>query len=65
MSELKKRRLVPVTDAKCGGCARLETVTLTLSGKNVNFYRCPKNKGLMQYIEPWLVEKCELFKPKS
>ncbi|MEM2972125.1 MAG: hypothetical protein QW270_06880 [Candidatus Bathyarchaeia archaeon] len=65
MSEFKKRGLVPVTRAKCGGCALLETVTLNLSGKSLTFYRCPKNRGLLQYIEPWIAEECGLFKPKS
>ncbi|MEM2995701.1 MAG: hypothetical protein QXI91_06810 [Candidatus Bathyarchaeia archaeon] len=65
MDELKKRGLIPITKAKCGECTLLETVNLNLSGKALTFYRCPKNKGLLQYIEPWIAEKCELFKLKS
>ncbi len=66
MRRTKTHVLVPIKATRCGSCALLEeTVIENTDGKLVEGYRCPKNRMLPPFIEPYFGEKCTLYRPKT
>ena len=66
MARKKTIILVPINETRCGTCTLLEkTVYEDSNGKIVEGYKCPLNRVLPPFIEPYFAEKCSLHKPKS
>ena len=66
MARKKTIILVPIMETRCGTCVLLEkTVYEDSDGRIVESYKCPLNRVLPPFIEPYFAEKCSLHKHKS
>lgn len=66
MARKKTKVLVPIENTRCGTCALLEKTPYKDSdGRLVEGFRCPLNRILPSYIQPFFAEKCAHHAPKA
>jgi hypothetical protein len=62
----EKKALIPINATRCGSCTFLErTIAEDSNGRITEWFKCPKNRVLPSFAEPFFAEKCSMYKPKT